>query len=156
MSASSAGLLPYRVKDGRTEVLIGHMGGPIWSRRDGRAWSIVKGELQPGEEALEAARREFAEETGTPAPEGPLLELGEVRQAGGKRVLDWALAAELDASALRSNTFELEWPPRSGQMREFPELDRFEWCGLPLARERLVKAQAELLDRLEELLGAES
>ena len=153
MSTRSAGLLPYRMRDGQHEVLIGHMGGPIWSRREERAWSIVKGEPQDEEDGLHAARREFHEETGTPAPEGPLLELGEVRQAGGKRVTAWAVEADLDPATLRSNTFELEWPPRSGRAREFPEVDRFEWCALALARTRLVKAQTELLDRLERLLG---
>ncbi len=150
---TSAGLLPYRVSDGRVEVLIAHMGGPLWSRREDGAWSVIKGELDEGEEALAAARREFEEETGTPPPDGPALDLGEVRQSGGKRVMAWAVEAELDAASLRSNTFELEWPPRSGRSQEFPEVDRFEWCEPALARRRLVKAQAELLDRLLELLG---
>ena len=114
---------------------------------------MIKGELDEGEEALAAARREFEEETGTPPPDGPALDLGEVRQSGGKRVMAWAVEAELDAASLRSNTFELEWPPRSGRSQEFPEVDRFEWCEPALARRRLVKAQAELLDRLLELLG---
>jgi len=129
------------------------MGGPLWARREERAWSIVKGEFQAPEEPLAAAQREFEEETGVPAPPGARQELGEVRQSGGKRVSAWAVEAELDAAAMRSNTFELEWPPRSGRVQEFPELDRFEWCELPLARTRLVKAQTELLDRLERLLG---
>ena len=129
------------------------MGGPLWARREERAWSIVKGEFQAPEEPLAAAQREFEEETGVPAPPGVSQELGEVRQSGGKRVSAWAVEAELDAAAMRSNTFELEWPPRSGRVQEFPELDRFEWCELQLARTRLVKAQTELLDRLERLLG---
>ena len=149
----SAGLIPYRFAGGRVEVLIGHMGGPRWSRRDQRAWSIIKGEHDEREPALAAARREFTEETGAPVPDGPLLELGEIRQAGGKRVAAWALAAELDAAALHSDSFTMEWPPRSGRQMQFPELDRFEWCDLDTARCRLVAAQARLLDELERLLA---
>lgn len=152
-AGTSAGLLPYRERDGRLEVLIAHMGGPLWAGREEGAWSVIKGEHDEHEEPLAAARREFAEETGVPAPDGPLLELGEVRQSGGKRVTAWAVEAELDAASLRSNTFELEWPPRSGRLQEFPEVDRFEWCEPALARRRLVKAQVELLERLERLLG---
>jgi len=134
-------------------VLIAHMGGPLWARREEAAWTIVKGEHAEDEEALEAARREFEEETGAAPPDGPALELGEVRQSGGKRVRAWAVEADLDAASLRSNTFELEWPPRSGRVQEFPEVDRFEWCEPAVARRRLVRAQVELLDRLEGLLG---
>ncbi len=155
VARTSAGLLPYRVRDGRLEVLIAHMGGPLWARRDEGAWSVIKGEHDEHEDALAAARREFEEETGAAAPGGPVLELGEVRQSGGKRVTAWAVEADLDTAALRSNTFELEWPPRSGRMQAFPEVDRFEWCELEPARRRLVKAQAELLDRLERLLRSE-
>jgi predicted NUDIX family NTP pyrophosphohydrolase len=140
------------VRDRRIEVLIAHMGGPLWARRDEGAWSLIKGEHDEQEEPLAAARREFKEETGVAAPSGRLLELGEVRQSSGKRVSAWAVEADLDPAALRSNVFELEWPPRSGRVQEFPEVDRFEWCETALARTRLVKAQAELLDRLEELL----
>jgi predicted NUDIX family NTP pyrophosphohydrolase len=153
VASNSAGLLPYRIRDGRLEVLIAHMGGPLWARRDEHAWTIVKGEYDDTEDALAAARREFEEETGRAAPDGPLLELGEVRQAGGKRVRAWAVEADLDAGALRSNTFALEWPRGSGEVREFPEVDRFEWCGPPVAERRLVKAQAALLERLAQLLG---
>ncbi len=153
VARTSAGLLPYRAGDGRVEVLIAHMGGPFWSQREDGAWSVIKGELGEGEDALAAARREFEEETGAPPPDGPALELGEVRQSGGKRVIAWAVEADLDAASLHSNTFELEWPPRSGRSQEFPEVDRFEWCEPELARTRLVKAQAELLDRLVALLG---
>lgn len=156
MGARSAGLLPYRVRDGRLEVLIAHMGGPLWARREEGAWSIVKGEYEETEEAPAAARREFEEETGAPAPGGPWLELGEVRQSSGKRVTAWAVEADLDPAELHSNTFELEWPPRSGRVQAFPEVDRFEWCEPPLARRRLVRAQSALLDRLEGLLGAQS
>lgn len=153
VARTSAGLLPYRRRDGRLEVLIAHMGGPLWARREEAAWTIVKGEHAEDEEALEAARREFEEETGAAPPDGPALELGEVRQSGGKRVRAWAVEADLDAASLRSNTFELEWPPRSGRVQEFPEVDRFEWCEPAVARRRLVRAQVELLDRLEGLLG---
>jgi predicted NUDIX family NTP pyrophosphohydrolase len=154
VASDSAGLLPFRRRDGQLEVLIAHMGGPFWSRRDEGAWTIVKGELDGDEDALAAARREFAEETGTSAPDGPALELGEVRQSGGKRVRAWAIEADLDPTALQSNTFSLEWPPRSGQMREFPEVDRFEWCPPAVASRRLVKAQVELVERLAGLLDA--
>jgi predicted NUDIX family NTP pyrophosphohydrolase len=155
VASDSAGLLPFRRRDGHLEVLIAHMGGPFWSRREEGAWTIVKGELDGGEDALAAARREFEEETGAPAPDGPPLELGEVRQSGGKRVRAWAIEADLDPSALRSNTFAVEWPPRSGNIREFPEVDRFEWCPPAVASRRLVKAQAELLERLAGLLDAQ-
>jgi predicted NUDIX family NTP pyrophosphohydrolase len=134
-------------------VLIAHMGGPLWARREEGAWSVIKGEHDEREDALAAARREFEEETGLAAPGGALLELGEVRQSGGKRVTAWAVEADIDSARLRSNTFELEWPPRSGRTQEFPEVDRFEWCEPALARRRLVRAQVELLDRLEALLG---
>ena len=153
VARTSAGLLPYRHRAGRLEVLIAHMGGPLWARRDEGAWTIVKGEHDEHEQPLSAARREFEEETGVTPPDGPALELGEVRQSGGKRVTAWALEADLDPAGLHSNTFELEWPPRSGSVQEFPEVDRFEWCEPELARKRLVRAQAELLDRLEGLLG---
>jgi predicted NUDIX family NTP pyrophosphohydrolase len=155
VASDSAGLLPFRRRDGHLEVLIAHMGGPFFSRREEGAWTIVKGELDEAEDALAAARREFEEETGTPAPQGPVLELGEVRQSGGKRVRAWAVEADLDPAALRSNTFSLEWPPRSGSIREFPEVDRFEWCPPPVASRRLVKAQVELLERLAGLLDAQ-
>jgi predicted NUDIX family NTP pyrophosphohydrolase len=129
------------------------MGGPLWARREEGAWSLIKGEYDESEQALDAARREFEEETGVPAPAGPMLDLGQVRQSSGKRVTAWAVEADLDAASLHSNSFELEWPPRSGRMLQFPEVDRFEWCAPALARTRLVKAQAQLLDRLEALLS---
>ncbi|MGO9488491.1 MAG: NUDIX domain-containing protein [Solirubrobacteraceae bacterium] len=153
MSKDSAGLIPYRLRGGELEVLIGHMGGPVWASKDDRAWSIIKGERDQGEDPLAAARREFEEETGSPPPEGPLLALGEIRQAGGKRVTAWALEAELDPARLRSGTFELEWPPRSGRREEFAELDRFDWCDPRCAGRRLVAGQAELVERLKRLLA---
>ena len=132
------------------------MGGPLWARREDAAWTVVKGEYDEREDALAAARREFEEETGVPPGAGELLELGEVRQAGGKRVTAWAVETDLDPAELHSNTFELEWPPRSGRTQEFPEIDRYEWCGTEDARRRLVKAQGAFLDRLVELLGTRS
>ena len=129
-------------------MLLVHPGGPLWARRDVGVWSIPKGEYADGEEPLAAARREFAEELGTPAPEGEALELGEIRQRSGKRVVAWALAGDLDATQARSNTFLMQWPPRSGRMQEFPEVDRAEWFGVTEAREKLNPAQVELLDRL--------
>jgi predicted NUDIX family NTP pyrophosphohydrolase len=135
------------------EVLLVHPGGPLWARRDHGAWSIPKGEHGDDEEPLAAARREFAEELGTTAPPGDVLELGEVRQKSGKRVAAWAVAGDLDASLVQSNTFSLEWPPRSGRTQEFPEVDRAQWFALPEARERINAAQVALLDRLAEHVG---
>ncbi|MFI9007617.1 NUDIX domain-containing protein [Actinosynnema sp. NPDC053489] len=147
----SAGILLHRVVDGRRQVLLGHMGGPFWARRDEGAWSIPKGEPEDGEEPLAAARREFAEELGLPVPEGEPVPLGEVRQSGGKVVSVWALAADLDPDRVVPGTFTLEWPRGSGVLREFPEVDRVAWFELPAARAKLVKAQREFLDRLAEL-----
>ena len=145
---TSAGLLLYRVRDGALEVLLGHMGGPFWARRDAGAWSIPKGELADGEEALAGARREFAEELGHPAPDGEAVPLGEVRQRGGKRVVAFALEGDFDPAAVDPGTFEMEWPPRSGRRQRFPEIDRVAWLGLDDARRLVVPAQAELIDRL--------
>jgi predicted NUDIX family NTP pyrophosphohydrolase len=150
---TSAGLLLYRVRDGALEVLLGHMGGPLWARRDAGAWSIPKGELADGEEALAGARREFAEELGHPAPDGEAMPLGEVRQRGGKRVVAFALEGDLDPAALDPGTFEMEWPPRSGRRQRFPEIDRVAWLGLDDARRLVVPAQAELIDRLADAGG---
>jgi predicted NUDIX family NTP pyrophosphohydrolase len=149
----SAGLLLYRRREGRIEVLLGHMGGPFWARRDERAWSIPKGEHPEAEDPLAAARREFAEETGARPPDGPTLDLGEIRQSGGKRVTAWAVEGDLDPATVRSNTFLLEWPPRSGRRQEFPEIDRAGWFDLDTARRKIVKGQVALVDRLEERLG---
>jgi predicted NUDIX family NTP pyrophosphohydrolase len=150
---TSAGLLPYRFRDGRLEVLIAHMGGPFWAAKDEGAWSIVKGECDAGEDAYAAARREFAEETGKPPPDGEPLELGEVRQRGGKRVVAWAIHGDLDAERVVSNTFTREWPPRSGEMREFPEIDCAQWLDCATARRKLVSAQVAFVDALELGLG---
>lgn len=128
-----------------------HPGGPAWAGRDLGAWSIPKGEYEPDEDPLAAARREFTEELGSQPPEGEVADLGEIRQRSGKLVRAWALAGDLDASAISSNTFEFEWPPRSGKMIEIPEVDRAEWFSLDAAREKINAGQVPLLDRLETL-----
>lgn len=148
--ARSAGILLYRRGGDGLEVLLVHPGGPIWARRDAGAWSLPKGEYVDGEDPLAAARREFAEELGVAPPGGPVVELGEIRQKAGKVVRAWALEGDLDPSSAVSNTFELEWPPRSGRLQEFPEVDRAEWFSLARAREKINPAQAELVDRLAE------
>ncbi|HEY2772134.1 MAG TPA: NUDIX domain-containing protein [Solirubrobacteraceae bacterium] len=151
MAAKSAGILLHRGRDGEREVLLVHPGGPFWARRDAGAWSIPKGEYTPDEDALAAARREFREELGVSPPDGDVAELGEIRQRSGKVVRAWALEGDLDVSAVHSNTCEIEWPPRSGQKIEIPEVDRAEWFSLQDAREKINPAQAELLDRLGEV-----
>jgi predicted NUDIX family NTP pyrophosphohydrolase len=141
-------------RDGDTvRVLIGHMGGPFWSGRDRAAWSIPKGEYGPEEEPLDAARREFTEELGVEVPAGDPFPLGEVRQSGGKRVRVWALEGDVDLSALRFGEFEMEWPPGSGVMRAFPELDQAAWYDLDEAADKLVTAQTAFLDRLRTTLA---
>jgi predicted NUDIX family NTP pyrophosphohydrolase len=149
----SAGILLYRRREQGIEVLLVHPGGPVWARRDAGAWSIPKGECEPGEDAHATARREFAEELGSQAPPGPDLWLGEVRLRSRKRILAWALEGDLDPGSVVSNTFSIEWPPRSGRRIEVPEVDRAEWFGLEQARVKLNPAQAALVDRLEALLG---
>lgn len=148
----SAGILLFRRGAG-LEVLIAHMGGPFWAAKDAAAWSVPKGELDPGEEPLAAARREFAEELGLPVPAGDPLPLGEVRQRSGKVVTVWALEGDLDPADVVPGTFEMEWPPRSGRRQLFPEVDRVEWCDLDTARDRLVAGQRPFLDRLAQRLG---
>ena len=150
MPERSAGILLYRHRDDGLEVLLVHPGGPFFARRDAGAWSIPKGLHDESEEPLAAARREFAEELGSACPGGPALELGEIRQRNGKRVTAWAVEGDLDAGAIASNSFTLEWPPRSGRSQEFPEVDRAGWFGLSDAREKLLAAQVPLLDRLAE------
>jgi predicted NUDIX family NTP pyrophosphohydrolase len=148
----SAGLLLYRVRDGELEVLLAHPGGPIFARRDAGVWTIPKGEPDPDEPLEHAAAREFSEETGLPAPPRPWLALGDVQQRGGKRVHAWAAAGDCDPSSLQCNTFELEWPPKSGRKQVFPELDRFEFFALDAARAKINPAQFELLERLRAAL----
>ena len=152
---TSAGILLYRRGEAGLEVLIGHMGGPFWERKDAGAWSIPKGEMKEGENTLEVAKREFDEELGSPPPQEPYLELGEVRQANGKRVVVFAVQGDLDAERIRSNSFEMEWPRGSGQMREFPELDRAIWASPVQASQKLVPAQVQFLERLEKTLAGD-
>lgn len=146
----SAGILLYRVRgdDRVLEVLLGHMGGPFWARKDEAAWSIPKGEYLEGEEPLDVALREFREELGSPPERADLVPLGSVRQAGGKTVTAWYGPGSFDVSAQRSNTFTLEWPPGSGRVQEFPEIDRAAWLDVPTARRKLVRGQVPFLDRL--------
>jgi predicted NUDIX family NTP pyrophosphohydrolase len=149
----SAGILLFRRVPAGVEVLLGHMGGPFWARKDAGAWTIVKGEYEPPEEPEAAARREFTEELGLPAPSGEYLSLGEVRQSGGKTVTAWAVAGDLDPATIVPGTFELEWPPRSGKRQTFPELDRVAWFGLAAAAEKIVGGQRAFLERLAEHLA---
>jgi predicted NUDIX family NTP pyrophosphohydrolase len=149
----SAGLLLFRHTDRGLEVLLGHMGGPFFARRDAGAWTVPKGEYEPDETAWDAARREFREELGLPPPEGEAVPLGEVTQTNGKVVTAWAVEADLDPAAVVLGTFEMEWPPKSGRRQEFPELDRVEWFDLDRARSVIVKAQAEFVDRLADHSG---
>ena len=145
----SAGILLYRYDSGGAcEVLIGHMGGPFWAKKDAGAWSIPKGEYEVGEVPFDVARLEFEEELGAPVPAEEYVALGEMRQPSGKVLTVWAAEGELDAAASHSNTFELEWPPRSGRVQEFPEIDRSAWLPLPQARIALVSGQVPFLDRL--------
>ena len=150
MERRSAGLLMYRRRDRHVEVLLIHPGGPFWARRDEGAWCIPKGEFTD-EEPLEAARREFQEETGYPVS-GDFHPLAPIKQAGGKTVYAWAVAGDCDAEAIRGNSFTMEWPPRSGQWRSYPEADRAAWFSLPQAREKILKSQQPLLEELEQLL----
>ena len=154
MGKQSAGLLMYRLRHGQLEVFLVHPGGPFWAKKDLGAWSISKGEYAAGEQALEAAKREFHEETGFEA-QGDFRSLGQVKQAGGKVVTAWAFEGDCDASQLISNRCEIEWPPRSGRKMEIAEVDRGDWFPLPEAKERILKSQAPFLDRLCELLRVE-
>ncbi len=150
MPRLSAGLLLYRVDDRPLEVLLAHPGGPFWAKRDDGAWSIPKGEYAAGGDPWLVAQREFTEETGLVAPIGPRIDLGAVRQPGGKVVTAFAVKGDLDVTDAHSNAFELEWPRESGRIRSFPEVDRVEWFSLPNARTKLLKGQVPFLDRLLE------
>jgi predicted NUDIX family NTP pyrophosphohydrolase len=145
----SAGLLLYR-RNPDIEVLLVHPGGPFFAKKDDGVWSIPKGEYEPGEDALAAAVREFEEELGSRPPDGERIDLGEVKQRGGKIVTAWAVEGDIDTVAVVSNTFAMEWPPRSGRTAEFPEIDRAEWFDLPTARTKILAAQEPFLDRLAE------
>jgi predicted NUDIX family NTP pyrophosphohydrolase len=149
-SRRSGGILLWRMRDGRPEVLLGHPGGPLFAKKDADTWTVLKGEIEEGEDPLAVARREFEEESGQPPPEGDALDLGEIRQKGGKLVTAWAIEGQLDPGIAMSNTFEMEWPPRSGKLAEFPEIDRVEWFDLDTARTKIKAAQIPLLERLEE------
>jgi predicted NUDIX family NTP pyrophosphohydrolase len=153
MPKQSAGLMMYRWRDTALEVFLVHPGGPFWAKKDLGAWTIPKGEYAIGEDPLTAARREFEEETSFPA-NGDFLDLGTIKQAGGKLVRVWALEGDCDPAALVSNTFELEWPPRSGRRAQFPEADRGAWFSISEARERILKSQEPLLDLLEQRLNS--
>jgi predicted NUDIX family NTP pyrophosphohydrolase len=146
----SAGIVLYR---GGLEVLLVHPGGPFFAKRDAGVWSIPKGEYEDGDDPLASALREFEEELGTPLEADAPIELGTIVQRGGKHVTAWAIEGDLDATAAHSNTFAMEWPPRSGVQREFPEVDRAEWFPVDVAREKLVPTQVELLDRLVQIVG---
>ena len=153
----SAGILLWRRRGAHIEVLLGHPGSPYFARKDDGDWTVLKGEVEPGEELAAVARREFAEETGHPLDEdAALVELGEIRQKSGKVVVAWAVEGALDPSEAVSNTFEMEWPPRSGRIQVFPEIDRVEWFRLKKARVKIKEAQAPFLDRLEQAIAARS
>src|SRR3954451_21363372 len=152
MPRTSAGILLYRITPAGPEVLLGHMGGPFWAKRDDGGWSIPKGEHGTDEEPVAVARREFEEELGSPPPAGELVPLGELRVTSGKVLAVWAAEGDMDATAAFSNTFELEWPPRSGRGQQFPEIDRAgaAGCGLDEARSKLVAGRVRFLDRLQD------
>jgi len=151
MAKQSAGLLLYRFHEGTLEVFLVHPGGPFWAKKDLGAWSIPKGEIDEGEDPLEAARREFEEETGF-RPEGMFRELTPVKQRSGKIVHTWAVEGDCDSAAIRSNTFSMEWPPRSGRQQEFPEVDRAGWFSIPEAREKILDGQRALMAQVELIL----
>ena len=152
MPKISAGLVMYRDDDRRLEVLLVHPGGPYWRRKDNGAWTIPRGEIEAGEDYLGAAIREFTEETGW-QPQGPYLPLGEVRQRSGKTIHAWAFPGSFDPASLRSNLFEIEWPPKSGRRMQFSEIDRAGFFSIPEARKKIIGSELPFLDRLEEQLG---
>ena len=152
----SAGILLWRKRKGRLEVLLGHPGGPYFAGKDADHWTVLKGETEPNEDLASVAKREFAEETGHQLPGGTaLIELGDIRQKSGKVVVAWAVEGDLDPETSTSNSFEIEWPPRSGRIREFPEIDRVAWFNLKEARVKIKAAQAPFLDRLERAVAEE-
>ena len=152
MPKNSAGLLMYRFRDGALEVFLVHPGGPFWARKDFGVWSIPKGEFNPDEDPLEAARREFQEETGFVA-DGSFTPLTPVKQGSGKIVTAWAFEGDCDETRIKSNTFSIEWPPSSGRQQEFPEVDKAAWLGIEAAKEKILKGQALLIDELRRILG---
>jgi len=151
----SAGVLLYRrTANGGLELLLAHPGGPLFARKDAGHWSIPKGEIEPGEAPIDVARREFEEETGHPVPDGSPIDLGEIRQKGGKYVVAWALEGDLDPAAAHSNTFPFQWPPRSGRYIQIPEIDRVEWFAPDEAKARIKETQIPFIDRLLGILAA--
>ena len=152
----SAGIIAYRRSARRLEVLLVHPGGPYWSNKDDGAWSIPKGEIDPTDDPEQTARREFAEELGPTASIGPLTAIGKVRQQGGKRVIAFTGEGNFDPKKLASNTFEIEWPPRSGRRQSFPEVDRADWFDIESARIKLIPTQTALLDRVLAIAGVGS
>jgi predicted NUDIX family NTP pyrophosphohydrolase len=153
MKKQSAGLLLHKQMSGNIEVLLVHPGGPFWAKKDAGAWSIPKGEFELGEEPFEAAKREFAEEFGRPAPEGEFVSLGTAKQSSGKVVHAWAIESDFDASGIKSNTITIDWPPRSGKQMEIPEVDKAAWVSLAEAQVKIVKGQIPLLEALAGNLG---
>jgi len=154
MTKKSAGILMYRFREMKLQVFLVHPGGPFWARKDKAAWSIPKGEFDDLEAPLEAAKREFQEETGMPVT-GDFINLGEIKQPGRKIIYVWAVEGDCDPAAIKSNTFEMQWPPKSGKYKSFPEVDRAGWFSLGAAREKLHKGQVVLIDRLAEKLGVD-
>jgi predicted NUDIX family NTP pyrophosphohydrolase len=152
MAKQSAGLLMYRKREARIEVLLVHLGGPFWAKKDAGAWTIPKGGVEPGEDFLDAAKREFAEETGLQA-RGEFLELGSIKQKSGKIVTAWAFQGDCDPAAIKSNTFTMEWPPRSGKQQEFPEIDRAAFFEVDAAKTMILESERELLSRLQKKLS---
>jgi predicted NUDIX family NTP pyrophosphohydrolase len=153
MTKRSAGILLYRGRGDALRLLLVHPGGPFWAKKDEGAWSIPKGEYDEGEDPLAVARREFEEELGSPTPAGDIIDLGELVQPSRKLITAFAVAGDFDTSRLRSNLFELEWPPRSGRMQSFPEVDRAEWFTLEEARAKILPGQRSFIDRLLERIG---
>jgi predicted NUDIX family NTP pyrophosphohydrolase len=153
MAKQSAGILLYRMNGTGVEVLLVHSGGPFWAKKDKGAWSIPKGEFTDDEEPLAAAKREFNEELGSPAPEGEYIDLGTVKQSGGKTVYAWTIQADFEPAMFRSNTFTMEWPPKSGQEQEFPEVDKVAWVPLDKAEAKVFKGQVAFFSTLAEKLG---
>jgi predicted NUDIX family NTP pyrophosphohydrolase len=156
MAKRSAGILTFRGSGAELSLLLVHPGGPFWAMKDEGAWSIPKGEYEEGEDPLAVARREFEEELGSPAPSGEVIELGQLAQPSRKLITAFAVAGEFDTSRLRSNLFELEWPPRSGRLQSFPEVDRAEWFTPEAARAKILPGQRPFIDRLLERLGEQA
>jgi predicted NUDIX family NTP pyrophosphohydrolase len=155
MKKHSAGILLYRHKGNEVEVFIGHHGSPLWSSKDSGAWTVPKGTIDGDETALQAARREFNEETGLAVPDGELFELGDIEQKNNKKVTVWAIEADIDTTNAKSNLFDMEWPPRSGKIQKFPELDRLEWFDIKTAASKINPHQVPFLERLAQKLKLE-